>query len=139
MKRDGREWHGPCPACGGDDRSAFRGGQAAFCRICCPDGRNIEALRRIEEAAGFREPAPGGRDWLADPPHSRAEDSMSDAESFGEDQPDPLDRETTSEHAKHLWAARYPALPESPAGRRLAARAAWGGAGDTVLPDVSPG
>jgi len=46
------EWAGPCPACMGTDR--FRVNKAgAFCRTCCPDGKDVEAYKAICRAAGF--------------------------------------------------------------------------------------
>lgn len=37
LRRAGKDWIGPCPLCGGDDR--FRvGPHGAYCRQCCPSG-----------------------------------------------------------------------------------------------------
>ena len=47
---------GPCPACGGTDRFRVTAKGSAFCRQCCPDGKNPEAFRRLIEAAGFTWP-----------------------------------------------------------------------------------
>lgn len=53
FKREGSQWEGPCPACGGENRFRVNRQGRVFCRQCCPDGRNSDALRRITEAAGF--------------------------------------------------------------------------------------
>ena len=38
LQRHGDEWHGPCPACGGDDRFRVLPDGSAFCRQCAPAG-----------------------------------------------------------------------------------------------------
>ena len=57
LKRRGNELVGPCPRCAGTDRFRVTPSGHAFCRQCCPDGRNPARLREIEAAAGF-DPAP---------------------------------------------------------------------------------
>lgn len=57
LKRLGGELVGPCPACGGTDRFRVTQRGGVFCRQCCPDGKSIDPLRRIVEAAGFAWPA----------------------------------------------------------------------------------
>ena len=57
LKRRGNELVGPCPRCAGTDRFRVTPTGHAFCRQCCPDGRNAARLREIEDAAGF-DPAP---------------------------------------------------------------------------------
>lgn len=47
----GKELHGPCPLCGGDDRFRVMGDGRFFCRVCCPDGTDHDRVRRIREAA----------------------------------------------------------------------------------------
>ena len=98
MKRQGSEWHGPCPACGmGEDRfRVSRRTGRAFCRQCCPDGRNAAAIRRLEEAAGLRQPGQGGRDWLADPPPR----PLSPAPPA-----DPTEAERKADSARAIWQA----------------------------------
>ena len=52
LKKAGREWNGPCPVCGGDDRFhvAEKDAQTLVgCRVC------IDGRPEAERAAGFRE------------------------------------------------------------------------------------
>ena len=54
LRQAGREWVGACPACGdGVDRFRLTGDGKAFCRVCCPDGRDGDAVRRLRQAAGL--------------------------------------------------------------------------------------
>lgn len=47
LKRVGGQLVGSCPVCGGDDRFYVTAQGKAFCRQCCPDGRNPDAFRAI--------------------------------------------------------------------------------------------
>ena len=53
LKRLGGELVGPCPQCGGEDRFYVRADGGAYCRKCCPDGRDSEAVAALFRAAGF--------------------------------------------------------------------------------------
>lgn len=122
LRRIGSELSGRCPSCGGEDRPPSRGGRSdrfyvradgrAYCRRCCPHGRDPEALRRIVEAAGF--PWPG-----ADPsaPGRRSPAAARRAESAPPPpQPDPRPAE--------LW--RRCANPEgTPAAAWIRRRTGW--------------
>ena len=44
LHRVGSEHHGPCPACGGEDRFRVTDTGAAFCRQCAPDGDGYKLL-----------------------------------------------------------------------------------------------
>jgi len=57
LKRVGRQFQGPCPACGGTDRFRVTIPDGRFfCRQCCPDGSHTDAMKRILQAAGFESP-----------------------------------------------------------------------------------
>ena len=51
LQRHGDEWHGPCPACGGDDRFRVLPDGSAFCRQCAPAGG--KPFADLLRAAGF--------------------------------------------------------------------------------------
>ena len=74
LRKRGREWVGPCPACGdGDDRFRVTPDGRVYCRQCCPDGRNIAAVEQLLRAVGEwtteRRPAPNGqRKWRCSGP-----------------------------------------------------------------------
>ena len=59
LRRQGGELVGPCPACGGEDRFRVTRRGGFFCRQCCPDGRSMDAVRRILERAGLARDAEG--------------------------------------------------------------------------------
>lgn len=60
-KREGRQWKGPCPHCGGDDRFWYHIGRPLFgCRQCRP-ARDREAFRAIVAALD------NGHAWLPPP------------------------------------------------------------------------
>ena len=165
LKRHGREWVGPCPACGGTDR--FRiGPRGFFCRQCCPDGKaGAGAMRQIVEAAGFdwpeaaedgRRSAPRERGRVSghrDPRRARAGDpgpnagdSLGPRERSHGQSPTSAARETTPrpnsddavkiETARRIWGAAIPANG-TPARRYLADRLAW--PPDGIGPDLPAG
>ncbi len=47
LKRNGAEWHGPCPLCGGEDRFRVMRDGGVFCRVCLPDGRDGTRLAEL--------------------------------------------------------------------------------------------
>lgn len=47
LKRNGAEWHCPCPLCGGEDRFRVMRDGGVFCRVCLPDGRNGTRLAEL--------------------------------------------------------------------------------------------
>ena len=51
LKRSGDQYEGPCPVCGGADRFYVRKSGNAFCRKCCPNGKDAKAFRAILKAA----------------------------------------------------------------------------------------
>ena len=54
LRWKGSELVGPCMVCGtGDDRFYVRADGGAFCRVCCEDGSNPEAVKRLFAAHGF--------------------------------------------------------------------------------------
>ena len=53
LKRAGKQWQGPCPNCGGTDRFRVLVDGKFFCRQCCPDGRDPQAMKAILAAAGL--------------------------------------------------------------------------------------
>ena len=53
LKRSGDQYEGPCPVCGGIDRFYVRKSGKAFCRQCCPDGKDSKAFKAILKAAGI--------------------------------------------------------------------------------------
>ena len=54
LRRVGSEHHGPCPACGGEDRFRVLEDGAVFCRHCAPTGDSDgEAVARLQHAAGL--------------------------------------------------------------------------------------
>ena len=56
LKRQGREFIGPCPVCGGVDRFAIhRAKQLFHCRGCDGKGRGAISLVMFLDSAGFRE------------------------------------------------------------------------------------
>ena len=59
LRRQGGELVGPCPACGGTDRFRVTRRGGFFCRQCCPDGRSMDAVRRILDRAGLAGPEDG--------------------------------------------------------------------------------
>ena len=58
LKKVGSQWQGPCPVCGGRDRFRVLTDGKAFCRMCCPDGGNVDALKAIMDAAGLEKDRP---------------------------------------------------------------------------------
>ena len=67
LRRVGGQLVGPCPVCGGDDRFYVTAQGAAFCRHCCPDGGNAEAVKALF-AAAFGD---GGRHNGGPPPERK--------------------------------------------------------------------
>jgi len=55
LKRAGREWNGPCPLCGGEDRFYVKPDGGFYCRHCLPDGTDTEQYVRMLQALGFAE------------------------------------------------------------------------------------
>ena len=48
--------------CGGRDRFRVLADGRAFCRHCCPDGRDMKALDAIVTAAGLQKDRPTNRE-----------------------------------------------------------------------------
>ena len=65
FRKVGQEYVGACPGrCRGegDDRLRINSTGHVFCRVCCPDGQHVEALREIEAAVfGDRFSAQGSK------------------------------------------------------------------------------
>jgi hypothetical protein len=137
LTRRGREWIGPCPLCGGDDRFHVRdsGGRAAVgCRGCIdgqPDGerraRFGEVLRAVFPARAVTPPPPlsshlARRPWLpgfsAPPPRfpARVPRTPPAPGNGGE--------AARGAIAGRLWAAAVPA-DDTPARAYLAGRSVW--------------
>ena len=55
LKWTGSQWQGPCPVCvpPGKDRFRVMPDGRFFCRICCPDGGDVKAMKALLEAAGL--------------------------------------------------------------------------------------
>ena len=53
LRRVGREWHGPCPLCGGDDRFRVMPNGMFFCRRCLPDGKDKDRFKELLKAVGL--------------------------------------------------------------------------------------
>jgi len=53
LRKAGGQHQGPCPVCGGTDRFRVNADGRFFCRRCCPDGRDPQAMRAILDAAGL--------------------------------------------------------------------------------------
>ena len=53
LRRVGREWHGPCPLCGGDDRFRVIPNGMFFCRRCLPDGKDKDRFKELLKAVGL--------------------------------------------------------------------------------------
>ena len=59
LRRAGGELIGGCPACAaGEDRFYVTPDGGAYCRRCCPDGNDPDAVRRLFDAAGWERPGP---------------------------------------------------------------------------------
>lgn len=55
LKRSGREWKGPCPVCGGEDRFYVLPDGYFYCRQCLPDSGNFARFMEILKVLGFVE------------------------------------------------------------------------------------
>lgn len=94
LKRIGNEYRGPCPACGGTDR--FRISRiGAFCRKCCPDSGDANAVKRLLEAAGLDR----GKDYKPEPINHAALASKAKPVDQAEHAPDETN---TNEQAERL-------------------------------------
>lgn len=80
LKLRGRQYEGPCPACGGDDRFSVQVRDASIiCRNCDPSGENRKAFKPILQALGLYglPPEPAAR---VRPPTDIRMDGRTDAE-----------------------------------------------------------
>ena len=127
LKRSGSELIGACPCCGGSDRFRVTRTGRAFCRHCCPDGRDPAAFRRLIEAAGFswpgRENAPEGPSRSATGRQRRQPTNFLRERSGGEPCGDPAARRAKIARARRLWNAAVP--DPGPVRAYLAARGCW--------------
>ena len=66
----GNALHGACPIadCGGKTRFHVFPTGHYFCAVCCPDGQDAAAVRRLNEALGFVRETPEPPDWMEDVP-----------------------------------------------------------------------
>ena len=53
LRRVGRELHGPCPLCKGDDRFRVTPSGKFFCRHCLPDGKDKERFKELLRVVGL--------------------------------------------------------------------------------------
>ena len=67
LRRVGREFLGPCPLCGGDDRFRVTPSGKFFCRHCLPNGKDKERFRQMARALGL----PLGNNGLRKPSPDR--------------------------------------------------------------------
>ena len=75
LKKVGDELNGPCPVCFGTDRFYVRADGGFFCRRCCPDGSDPQAVKNILDAAFDQtgpKARPNGQDDGADDPMTPA-------------------------------------------------------------------
>ena len=114
LRRVGGEWHGPCPACGGDDRFRLMPSGMVFCRQCCPSADDKDAYRAILRAAGFDRPT----DPKWSPLRSPAAPTGSPKRKA-----EPRPSRTACQAAGILARAVF--ADDSPASRYLARRGTW--------------
>ncbi|MCY4590777.1 MAG: toprim domain-containing protein [Alphaproteobacteria bacterium] len=141
LKRSGRELVGPCPVCGGRDRFRVTRTGGAFCRHCCPDGRDTAALRRLIEAAGFAWPAPENAGERRKGAHGTAATTRRQAANGPQGRPGgvsggggrlpPDARRAKIARAHRVWGEVVP--DPGPVCAYLAARGCW--PPDVPLPD----
>ena len=65
LRRVGRELHGPCPLCEGDDRFRVMPSGKFFCRHCIPDGKDKDRFKELLRVLGL------ANDTTSDPGHPR--------------------------------------------------------------------
>ena len=58
LRRVGREFLGPCPLCGGDDRFRVMPNGMFFCRRCLPDGRDKDRFKELLKVLGLANDTP---------------------------------------------------------------------------------
>ena len=132
LKRQGKDYVGPCPHCGGTDRFHLRegvGGRAIVgCRGCIDGVPRPERANRfgiVLRAAGLAQQSGPGTCFQPPAPVAPARKA---------DRPREQDREENF-HAMTVWSlARRPDVG-SPARRYLAARHCWPGRRDIPLPE----
>ena len=129
LTRRGREWVGPCPLCGGDDRFHVRdsGGRAAVgCRGCIDGQSESERAERFGEV--LRAAFPGRTGATARSPAKVPRST-----------PRPVNGREAARRAiaGRLWAAMVPA-DDTPARAYLAGRSVWppGGIGPDLPASV---
>ena len=129
LTRRGREWVGPCPLCGGDDRFHVRdsGGRAAVgCRGCIDGQSESERAERFGEV--LRAAFPGRTGATARSPAKVPRST-----------PRPINGREAARRAiaGRLWAAMVPA-DDTPARAYLARRSVWppGGIGPDLPASV---